>query len=85
MDAKEKHRLHVKRYAYDLLDKLLSNREQYFDRFNRLNSDGMRVLRRLNRALMASSLVSPRIVKRIWKNPTYEYLNRIRDCLENKR
>ena len=83
MDTKEKHWIHSRRYAYNLLDKLLSDRDRYFDRFNRLNSDGMRVLRRMNRALMGSSLISPRIVKRIWRNPTYEYLSKIQKLLRD--
>ncbi|MCE4614712.1 MAG: hypothetical protein F7B60_04195 [Desulfurococcales archaeon] len=82
MDTKEKHRIHTQRYAYNLLDKLLDHRDRYFDRFNRLNSDGMRILRRLNRALVDSSIISPRIVRKIWRNPTYEYLREIRNRLE---
>jgi hypothetical protein len=85
MDVREKHKIHSQKYAYNLLNKLLDNRDTYFDRFNRLNSDGMRILRSLNRSLMESQAISPKIVKKIWKNPTYEYLREIKSRLDNQK
>jgi hypothetical protein len=74
MDSRDKKRIHKHRYAMDLLEKLLENRDKYFDRFNRLNSDGMRILRAINRSLNDSKSVSPRITRKTWRNPTFEYL-----------
>ncbi len=74
MDPREKKRIHKQRYALDLLEKLIENHDRYFDRFNRLNSDGMRILRAINRSLNDSKSLSPRITRKAWRNPTFEYL-----------
>ncbi|MFN3268343.1 MAG: hypothetical protein ACK416_03680 [Zestosphaera sp.] len=68
----------------NLVEKLITNREEFFDKTNTLNSDGRRLLNKIIKLVLAEYPELRKLASKTRKNPTLENVIKLADEIRSR-